>query len=85
MNYETIGGNSSNKEDMFKGVFIKLPSPIYYKLVGLAAEDQMEVSDFLTEFVIGAYKNAQAFRLRTGSDFTKAVKDAQQTPPPSKP
>ena len=67
-----------------KGIFLQVPSEAYYKMVALAAEEQMDVEQFVCDFVLAAYENAQAFKRRTGSSFPR-IQLQQEIRPPSEP
>ena len=67
-----------------KGIFLQVPAAVYYKMVALAAEEQMDVEQFVCDFVLAAYENAQAFSRRTGSPFPR-IPLQQAVPSSSKP
>ena len=61
----------STLESGKKGIFLQVPAAAYYKMVALAAEEQMDVEQFVCDFVLSAYENAQEFSRRTGSPFPR--------------
>ena len=74
----------STLESGKKGIFLQVPARAYYKMVALAAEEEMDVEQFVCDFVLSAYENAQAFRRRTGSSFPR-IQIQQEIPSPPEP
>ena len=54
------------KEPETRSIYLELPKETYYQIVGLAANENMDVDEFVAEFVINAHSNAM--KLRSGSE-----------------
>lgn len=54
-----------------RSIFIELPKETYYQLVGLAANENMDVDAFVTEFIINAHSNAMKFKERVGAEIPR--------------
>jgi hypothetical protein len=67
-----------------KGIFIQVPVDAYYRMVSLAADQKQDVEQFVCDFVVAAYENAQAFKRRKSSP-TPHLQLQQEIRSPSEP
>ena len=59
------------KEPETRSIYLELPKETYYQLVGLAANENMDVDEFVAEFVINAHRNAMKFKERVGGEIPR--------------